>query len=312
MPDFSKDISIKKPTAALHDANLAIRGKLGLQVPTDPRRGFTDRMEALSHSVMIGYKNRPSAAEMAATVVACQLAGRVMKKVNDQFASVSFLRKSETQLMKDVLDAHFGLVEGDTAGGYLKDNVADKGFSLKSIKGKDRRWVIEKLRRNMLSLSFHLNTGIYLIDIDAARRDISGGQAVAAGSIKSTTEAYVGNVKDAKDPVTGRTTSWKAASDITCGFTRGEMHVSFKEMATYSPLSYARVIIHEATHKYLNTTDHGNDGYAHSAQYRTLSLTDCLKNADSHAWAAISLYAGAVKMKEQVDYWTDWKQCQKP
>ena len=250
---------------------------------------------------------------MLATVTACNLAARVMRKVNDQFAGISFLRKSESQLMKDVLETHFGLIEGDTSGGYLKDNVVDKSFSLKSINSKDRRWVIERLRRSMLSLSFHLNTGIYLIDIDTANRDIEAGKAVVAGSISAHTEAYVAHVKDGKDSVTGRTTSWKLASDFTCGFRRGEIHVSFAEMATYSALSYARVIIHEATHKYLNTTDLSNGaGYAHSAQYSTNSLADCLINADSHAWAAISLYCGSVKMQDHSDPNDDWAQCQKP
>jgi hypothetical protein len=164
-----------------------------------------------------------------------------------------------------------------------------------------------------LSLSFHLNTGIYLIDIDADNRDIEAGKAIPAGSMSQYTEAYVAHVKDGKDKVTGRTTSWKLASDFTCGFRRGEMHVSFRQMAAYSALSYARVIIHEATHKYFNTTDLNNgDGYAHSPQYSSNSLVDCLNNADSYAWAAISLYCGSVKMADHNDPNGDWAQCQKP
>jgi hypothetical protein len=307
------DISIKKPSVILHDAKLKARSALGMQVPTDLRRGFTDRMEALSHSVMIGFKNRPSGAERAATVEACNLAGRIVRKVNDKFAGITFLRKDESQLMKDVLSTHFGLIEGDDAGGYLKNNVANKSFSLKAVTERDRRWVIEKIRRNMLSLSFHLNTGIYLIDIDADNRDIEAGKAIPAGSMSQYTEAYVAHVKDGKDKVTGRTTSWKLASDFTCGFRRGEMHVSFRQMAAYSALSYARVIIHEATHKYFNTTDLNNgDGYAHSPQYSSNSLVDCLNNADSYAWAAISLYCGSVKMADHNDPNGDWAQCQKP
>lgn len=308
MPDFS----IKKPSVVLHDAKLKARGALGMQVPTDPRRGFTDRMEALSHSVMIGFKNRPSEDERAATVSACNLAGRIARKVNDKFAGITFLRKDESQLMKDVLSTHFGLIEGDDAGGYLKNNIANKPFSFKAVTERDRRSIIEQIRRNMLSLSFHLNTGIYLIDIDADNRDIEAGKKITAGSMSRNTEAYVAHVKDGKDQVTGRTTSWKLASDFTCGFRRGEMHVSFSQMAKYSALSYARVIIHEATHKYLNTTDLNNgDGYAHSPKYCTNSLVDCLNNADSYAWAAISLYCGSVKMADHNDPNDDWSQCQK-
>jgi hypothetical protein len=71
-------------------------------------------------------------------------------------------------------------------------------------------------------------------------------------------------------------------------------------------LSYARVIIHEATHKYLCTAD---EAYAHQDTYAGLSLAKTLNNADSYAWAAVSLYCGAVKMGSPASNNPDWAQC---
>lgn len=308
MRDFNKDISVKKPTVLMRDAKVGVRNALGLTVPADPRRGFTDRMEALSGSVMIGYKNRPTPSQMAATVEACNLAARIMRKANDEFAAVMFLRRKESQLLTDVLDKHFGLIEGDTAGGYLKDNIVDKSISAKALFHKDRRWVMEKIRQKMLSLSFHLNTGIYLIDSDSDNRDIRVGQAVNPAAANPNEEAYVGHVKASFDD-NWRADGWKKVDNFTCGFRKGEMHVSFRNLENYTALSYARVIIHEATHKFLNTDD---EAYAHQNTYGTLSLTQCLNNADSIAWAAVSLYCGSVKMGSPADNGTDWAQCSKP
>ena len=145
-----------------------------------------------------------------------------------------------------MLDTHFGLIDGDTSGGYISDNEVNKPFSARAVFQKDRRWVLEKIRRNMLSLSFHLNTGVYLIGIDADNRDLKLGKVVAPGTI--TALGYVAPEKTSIDPNTWRTTATRW--------------------------------IHEATHKYLNTEDHA---YADDPTYFTLSLADTLENADSYA-----------------------------
>ena len=74
----------------------------------------------------------------------------------------------------------------------------------------------------------------------------------------------------------------------------------------YSAVSYARIIIHEATHKYFNTED---EAYVHEDTYPTLSLPQTLNNVDSYAWAAVSLYCGAVKMGSRANYDRDWTRC---
>jgi hypothetical protein len=306
---------IKKPTTAVRDAEVSVRKTLGMHVPADPRRGFTDRMEALSPSVMIGYKNYgtasnyPTPAMKAAAVDAANLAGRIMRKANDAFAGIAFLRKNESALMTQVLDKHFRLTAGDLAGGMLTGNVRNKSFAPKDVIKHDRRWVIEKIREKMLSISFHLNTGVYLIDLDASRRDIRVGATANPANADQTEEAFTGAQKKHMDNNTWRPTQHHWSNSLTCGFKHGEIHVSLANVATYSAISYARVIIHEATHKYLNTDD---PAYAWDPAYPTLSLSDTLRNADSFSWAAVSLYCGSLKMDDPSKYATDWKNCTKP
>lgn len=308
MRDLSKDISIKKPSVALRGAEVAVRKKLGLHVPADPRRSFTDRMEALSPLLTVGYKTRPNTTNLALLVEGANLAARIMRKANDAFAAITFLRKDESDLMQDVLATHFHLIPGDDGGGLLKDNKVNKSLSLRSMFMHDRRWVIEKIRRNMLSVSAHLNTGIYLIDMDATNRDIDGGAHIVAGSMSTSTDGYVTGAKTKFDKTTWRATDWDWSSGITCGFKHGEIHVPFGRAHQFTAISMAGLIIHEATHKYLNTDD---EAYANETSYPALSLAECLNNADSYAWAAVSLYCKEVKARTPALAQIDDRQCTK-
>jgi len=305
----------KKPSTLARELKVKVHTALGQPVPADPRRGYTDRMEFLSTSVLIGYKdygpgsNYPTAPMKAAALEAANTAARIIRKANDAFAGITFLRRKESALMTAVLDKHFGLIAGDTSGSYLTDNVVDKKFSVKAVGNHDRRWVVEKIREKMLSLSFHLNTGIYLIDLDANRRDIKVGQTFNPATADPHEEAYVGWSKREFDDSTWQPTRFKLKSGLVCGFQNGQIHVSLQNLENYSTLSYARVIIHEAAHKHLGVPD---IYYAHDANYPTMSLTDTLNNADSYAWAALSLYCGNVKMGDPSDEPTDWAHCAKP
>lgn len=288
------DISIKKPTTALREAEVRVRKLVGMHVPADPRRGYTDRMEALSGSLLIGFKDkhRPSSANRAMLVAGANRARQIIRKANDTFAGVCFLRKKESRLMQDILAKHFKLIEGDDDNGSLDSNVVNKKFCLKKIFKRDRRSVIEKIRRSMLSISFHLNTGIYLIDIDADHRDIEGGEFVNPANADHGTLGYVSAEKTSLDPMTWRAAGFRWSNGITCGFRHGEIHIPLSRATEFTDISLAQLIIHEATHKYLNTDD---EAYATEGAYRNLDLTESLNNADSYAWAAVSLYCKEVK-----------------
>lgn len=296
-----------KPSVVAHKAKIAIRGGLGMQVPADPRRGYTDRVEALSPAVYIAYEKNhaPSDAVRTTVLAGAKLAMTVIRKANDAMASVVILRQKEPAWFTQTMATHFNLVAGDTAGGFLTDNTVDKKFSMGAVLKHDRRWVLEKIRQRMLDLSFHLNTGLYLIDGGETHRDIAGGADTIPATAPSGTEAYVVKPKTQSDKAAGRTTEWKHVVDqhgnkeyrlakgLGCGFKNGEIHVEFDNLLNYSALSYARIIIHEAVHKYLGVDD---IYYAHDANYPGLGLDRKLENADSYAWTAVSLYSKAPKM----------------
>ena len=307
-----------KPTVLANEFKTWASKKLKIATPADTRRGYTDHMEFLSATVLIGYKKYPAAANYptpgmkAALLAGANLAKKIVRKANDQLAGVLMLRKKESPMFQQVMDTHFGLIAGDDAGGFLTDNAVNKKFSFRAVTKHDRRWALEQIRQKMLSMSFHLNTGMYLIDVDETRRDIRSNEAVAPKAAPSNEEAYVSHPKLVTDPVTQRTTGWGSRPDqgLTCGYKNGEIHISFENIENYSALSYARVIIHEAAHKYAGVKDFQ---YAHSPQYATLNLADTLDNADSYAWAAMSLYCDSLKMANPGSCpLPDWQQCTKP
>jgi hypothetical protein len=273
--------------------------KLTTAIPL-PRLGggterYTDTNEFLSPGVLVAYKARPgypSVAMKNAVNAAAVRARNIVRKANDELAKVLILRRNESALFTSVMERYFNLSStGGLGGGYLTDNVINKPFTPGAILKHDRRWFLEKIRQRMLSLSFHLNTGIYLIDMDNTQRTVDGGATVAAGTANpATTEAYVFR--------------YGAGGMHLCGFRNGEIHVEFPMMPNYSANSGARVIIHEAGHKFLNAPD---TYYAHNPAYPP-SMEDCLKNnPDSFAWAAVSLATGTLKMPNHGS--GDWTNC---
>jgi hypothetical protein len=257
---------------------------------------YTDKMEFLSTGVVVGFKGRPAGnyptpAVKAAVQAAAVQARNIARIANDEIAKVVMLRKSENALFTATMATHFRLIAGDTAGGTLTDNVVDKAFSFNALTKHDRRWVLEKIRQKLLSISFHLNTGVYLIDMDTAARTVQGGVVIPAGT---------GDVADGYVHQRGAQTGIKAC---LCGFRNGEIHIDFNDFPNYSLNSCARIIIHEAAHKYLGVDDHD---YAKDATYPP-TMVNCLDNADSIAWAAVSLATGTVRMANHMS--NDFNHC---
>jgi hypothetical protein len=246
---------------------------------------WTDTKSILSPGLMIAYKNRPgypSQPQKELLLAAASATRTIMLKAVRELDRVVFLRRPEGQVFTNIMNYHFGLAAGRAAG-LPSSNVVDKPFGMKDIGATDRRWALNKIREGMLSLSFHLNTGMYLIDCDNEHRTIKSGafKGVAGTLVPEGEEGYC---------------TWSSWSGLDSGllsaWRNGEIHVAFKNMheSGYSAKHYARVIIHEAAHKYLGVTD---VKYAHQqAEYTALGFSDCLNNADSYAWAALSLEAG--------------------
>jgi hypothetical protein len=258
-----------------------------------PRMGtgnfrHTDTMEFLSPGVLIAFKARPGGGyptqQMKQTVNAAAIQARnIVRIANDELAKVILLRRPESQLMIDTVAKHYRLVANDLAGGFLSDNTIDRAFKLNRVFEHDRRWVLNKIREMMLTLSAHLNTGMYLIDQDTATRDVFDGQQQAVGHAPYS--GWVGYVHV------------RAGRNAICGFRNGEIHVDFNSMLGFSLNTNACIIIHEAAHKYLGIM---GDVYGDNVAYPPplQKANGSLDNADSLAWTAVSLATGAVRMQQ--------------
>jgi hypothetical protein len=206
-----------------------------------------------------------------------------------------FFRRPEGEPFTSIVNYHFGL---DAArGGTLDNNVIDAPMSLTSLRNNDRRTVLNKIRMGMLSVSFHLNTGVYLIDIDADNRTIHGGnQTNLVDPDNALTHGYIAPPKEKSVNLFGQkfTILEKGTGmqqGLFSGIRNGEIHINFEKMHTggYTHQASARVIIHEACHKYWGVHDHL---YGWQGGYDNLSIDNLLDNADSYAWAALSIEAG--------------------
>jgi len=74
----------------------------------------------------------------------------------------------------------------------------------------------------------------------------------------------------------------------------GSIHLNFPDLLQNPAVSLvcvARTIIHEGSHKFCDTRDFA---YADAPEYRALTLDQAIWNADSYAYAAVSLYKGIV------------------
>jgi hypothetical protein len=73
---------------------------------------------------------------------------------------------------------------------------------------------------------------------------------------------------------------------------QGSIHLAFDLTSTYSETAIARIIVHEATHKFADTEDHA---YSHeTAKWSAMTMAQACDNADSYAYAAISLLRGRL------------------
>lgn len=271
--------------------------KLGLPRMGAGNERHTDTNELLSPGVLIAYKARAGypTAQMKDKVNRAAIQARnIIRIANDALARVVMLRGAESALFTATMARHYSLTAGNLGGTFavpfLKDNIVDKPFSLKALTHIDRRWVLNRIREDMLSISFHLNTGVYLIDIDDGVRDIEDGERLGVAGIDNDgTRAYVIRRADT------------SASNI-CGFRNGEIHLNFQKFTQSSLNSNAKTIIHESCHKYLSFR---GDTYAYYDAYPP-PLTDprsspagpacSLRNCDSLAWTAVSLALGMLKM----------------
>jgi len=204
----------------------------------------TNKKELLSPRLLIKYAsdNKPTAAVKKKLIEAAGKAASIMRSAVWKMDRVVIFSRPESYLT-NIVDEHFRM------GG----NTETK---------KERARHLNKVRAGMLKLSFHLNTGIYLIDVDSDNRppDSDGDDFVG-------TRGYVSEHGPEK---------------------MGPIHIDFGLAGrAYSARGLARIIIHEASHRYQYTDDVAYN--YNRAVYENMSVDEALNNADSWAYTAVSI-----------------------
>ena len=256
-----------------------------------------DKRELIGPKLLVKYHSaRPPSDDTRRKLrEAASVACSVMRTTVWEIDKVCLFRRDEKALMTGVLDEHFGFKNLDG----LKSNRDGNG---KLVHTKARREWLGLIRRIMLSVSFHLNTGMYLLDTDAGYRTIIGDNEVdnmdASWSNSFIRDAAGQKTLDPADPNkyhvgTAMLGTKRAVGDLIEAYAHvdsgGPVHVSFELAKSMSALEFARIIIHEASHTFCGTTDvwyaHAGSSYSDEKPHKMIS------NADSFAYAAVSLGA---------------------
>jgi hypothetical protein len=70
------------------------------------------------------------------------------------------------------------------------------------------------------------------------------------------------------------------------------IHLEFMLLGIWSEPAIARILIHEATHKFAKTKDHAY--MSDETQWARMTAPESIQNADSYAYAALSFYARRI------------------
>lgn len=266
-----------------------------------------NKRELLSPRLLIKYhdKRPPDKSTKKKLIEAAGVANSVMLRTVFAIDKVVLFHRDESDVMTQVLDSHFCFKN-------LSTLLSTKDAKKKMVNAKARRKQLSIIRRNMLSISFHLNTGMYLLDTDAGHRTIVGDNEIDTMDKLWSDQEYVLDsggygIPDASDP-----TGWQTRSKTNAAGKRvlgqnieayaqagssGPVHVSFELAKTYSALQFARLIVHEASHSFCGTSD---VKYAWESDYYTQREEDMINNADSYAFAAVSIAANTLHDKDSL------------
>jgi hypothetical protein len=249
-----------------------------------------DTHEIIGAGLAIKYHSgrKPSAGTKKMLSKSASIACSAMRSSVWEIDKIVLFARDEPGWMTELLDKHFCLNQDPT----LSSDKAGKGLK----NAKARRAYLSHIRKVMLSTSFHLNTGMYLLDVDAQNRMTVGDfhiDNMGAGWFELNAQGKKVVTANIEGYVQGRE-GFREKIGLSSS---GGIHVGF--MLFDAPYGYtaermARIIIHEATHKYYKTAD---VKYCHDGQYDSQSPALMKNNADSFAYAAMSIAA-----KKMLDY----------
>jgi hypothetical protein len=77
-----------------------------------------------------------------------------------------------------------------------------------------------------------------------------------------------------------------------------DIYIDFSLLKSCNKYQIARIIVHEATHKFAYTGDYAY--MSNSGKFNLMTAKDALKNADSYAYAAISVLAESALTPEKI------------
>ncbi|HET7130904.1 MAG TPA: hypothetical protein VFJ95_01595, partial [Gammaproteobacteria bacterium] len=123
-----------------------------------------DTRELIDPGLVIKYHSgrQPSTNTKRMLSKSASVARSVMRSAVWQIDKIVLFGADEPDWMTATLDKHFGLNNDPT----LTSEKGTKGLK----NAKARRKYLGQIRKVMLSTSFHLNTGMYLLDVDAKNR----------------------------------------------------------------------------------------------------------------------------------------------
>ncbi len=255
-----------------------------------------DTRELLGAGLMIKYHSdrKPSDGTKEKLLKSASITRSVMRSTVWAVDKIVLFHRDEPDWLTRVLDKHFCLNRDQNL-----DSTKDKG---KLRNAKARRKYLAEVRKVMLSASFHLNTGMYLLDVDARNRMTVGDfhlDNMGAGWYETNANNKRVVSANIEGYVQGRT-GWKEKVGASSS---GGVHVGFSlfDDFGYSAERMARIIIHEATHKYSKTAD---VRYCWDDQYDQQSPTLMATNADSYAFAAMSIAAQRVLDSDSLKNYT--------
>lgn len=241
-----------------------------------------DTRELLSPGLMIKFHSdrKPSKDTKRMLSKSASVARGAMRSSVWQLDKIVLFGADEPDWMTATLDKHFCLHRDTT----LSSEKAAKGLK----NAKARRKYLGEVRKVMLSTSFHLNTGMYLLDVDAKNRMTVGDfhlDNMGAGWSELNAEQKKVVSENIEGYVQGRV----GRAETIGVSSSGGIHVGFMlfDMG-YTAEMMARIIIHEATHKYYKTAD---VKYCWEGDYDQQSPASMKNNADSFAFAAMSIAA---------------------
>jgi hypothetical protein len=247
-----------------------------------------DTREMLGAGLMIKYHSdrKPTKTIKTKLLKSASVARSVMRSSVWQIDKIVLFHRDEPDWMTKILDKHFCLNK-DTKLSSEKDSKTKK-----LVNAKERRKYLAEVRRIMLSTSFHLGTGMYLLDVDAKNRMTVGDfhiDNMGAGWHELNAE----NKKVVSANIEGYVQGREGWKENVGASSSGGIHVGFSLFTEhgYTAEQMARIIIHEATHKYYKTAD---VKYCWDDQYDQQSPTLMANNADSFAFAAMSIGAQRV------------------